>query len=448
LAAKDVNWTEGLFVQPHHFQQAFHCLEEQVGAVLAECAPHFVGVSRLKFSENDCENYIFHLEEIECRFPSGALVRFPGNAAVASRDFKEQMDANQGRLEVYLGLPKLSDQEPNCLRFDETPLGGAKYRYISKMESVNDVVAGGNAREIEVKQFNPKVLFSGESTFGYETVRIATLARSGQYGSTPQPDKRHVPPCVSVAASPALQNIIRETGNRLAAKNRALRDYWKSKDTAAMMKARDAFKVQTLAWAANGFAQFAGLARAHPFPVYCKMVEIIGMLSIYSENDRDVEAPVYDHDKLGECFHRAEECLVKLLSLLEEASYEARVFELAGELLRCPIEPAWFAEKNDLYICFEAQLDETQVGEKVRALKAGPENLIDILNQRRIRGMNLEGPLHHLPHLPTSPNHHYFKIPRDATYFPKLRENPVLAVWGPHQFAELTTLYVVERNKK
>ncbi len=447
MAAKDVNWTEGLFVQPHHFQQAFLHAETAAGDLLADYTPHYTGVSRLRFSESDCESHNFHIEEIECRFAGGARIQYPGNAVIASRGFKDQIDANQGRLEVFLGLPKLSDQEPNCLRFDETPLGGAKYRYVSKMEPVHDLVSGGSAREIEVKQYNPKILFSGESTFGYDVVRIAVLERSGQYGSVPRPDKRHIPPCVAIEASPALENILRETGNRLVAKNRALREYWKSKDTASLMKARDAFKVQTLAMAANSFLQYTSSNRIHPFTVYCKMAEIIGMLSIYCDDDRFVETPVYDHDKLGPCFFKAEENLIRLLSLLEEVSYESRVFEIAGEVMRCPLEPGWLAEKYDLYVCFEAPLDETQVAEKVRGLKTAPDNLIEILNQRRIRGMNLEGPMHHLPHLPTSANHHYFKIPRDGTYFPKLQEHPTLGVWGAHQFAELTTLYVVERNK-
>ncbi len=445
MAGSDVNWTEGLFIQPHHFQQAFMNLEDQVGGVVSDYIPHYHGIAHLRFSESDCENYRFHITELDCRFPSGTRLVFPGNALIESRSFKEPMDANKGRLEVFLALPAVSDQDANCLRFDEKPLGGAKYRYLSKIEKVCDAVSGGNEREVEVKYLNPKILFSGESTFGYETIRIAVVERSGQFGSAPQPAADHIPPCIQVDASPILQEIKREAGNRLIARNRSLRSYWKSKDTATLMKARDAFKVQTLAVAANSFMQFTSANCLHPFSLYCKMTEIIGMLSLYAEDDRLVECPVYDHDNLGSCFARVHENLVRLLAMLEEASYESRVFEMGEEGLRCPLEPRWLDDKVHLYVCFEAGSDEAEVAQKLNALKVAPEKIIPILNKRRMRGMTLEGPLHHLPHLPTSAQHHYFKVVRDGTYFPQLKESQVLSIWGP-QFADLVTLYIVEKK--
>ena len=445
MAGLDVNWTEGLFIQPHHFQQAFLNLEHQAGTLVSDYIPHYSGIASLSFSESDCESYRFHITELDCRFPSGARLQFPGNALIESRSFQDQMDLHKGRLEVFLALPSPNSQDANCLRFDEKPLGGAKYRYLSKIEKVCDTVSGGNEREVEVKYLNPKILFTGESTFGYETIRLAVIERSGQFGSVPLPAADHIPPCIVVDASPILQEIKREAGNRLIARNRALRSYWKSKDTATLMKARDAFKVQTLAVAANSFMQFTSTNCVHPFSLYCKMGEIIGMLSIYCEDDAVVEVPAYDHDNLGKCFSIVHRNLVKLLAMLEEASYESRVFEIGSEGLRCPLEPRWFEDRYSLYVCFEAGSDENEVSQKLNALKVAPEKIIPILNKRRMRGMTLDGPLHHLPHLPTSAQHHYFKVVRDGTYFPQLEESPVLSIWGP-EFADLVTLYIVEKK--
>lgn len=117
------------------------------------------------------------------------------------------------------------------------------------------------------------------------------------------------------------------------------------------MKARDALKVQAIAAATNAFMQFTSMSRIHPFPVYLKMVEVVGMLSIYSDNDAHVEVPTYDHDHLGDCFAKVEQCIIKLLAMLEEASFESRVFEPKDGMLVCPMETSWFDEKYDLYIC-------------------------------------------------------------------------------------------------
>jgi len=442
----NINWHEGQFIHPHHFQQAFMSLEESIASVVHDYIPHAHGVRHLAYSESDCENASFLISELDCRFPSGARVVFPGNAVIEARSFAEALDANKGFVEVFLGLPVFSSEEPNTLRLDDTPLGGQKYRYRSRMVSVHDASDGGNPREVEVKSYNPRILFSGESTFGYETIRIAAVSRSGQFGAVPKPDREHVPHCINVEASPFLTDIMREIGNRLIAKNRSLRSYWKSKDTAAMMKARDGFKVQTLAVATNQFALLAQTRPLHPFALYARIAEIIGQLSIYCTDDQLVRVPAYDHDQLGPAFKTVHDNLVQLLSLLEEQTYSSRVFEISGELLICPMEPAWLDERNELFICFEAPIDEAEVGKRVAGLKVASENVIPILNKRRIRGMAVEGPTHHRTHLPTSPNHHYFRIPRDERYFPKLVDYPKLAIWGEHGFAELVTLFVVERN--
>ncbi|MCB1049741.1 MAG: type VI secretion system baseplate subunit TssK [Acidobacteria bacterium] len=442
---RDINWSEGQFIQPHHFQQMGLFNDAQLASLIRHYVPHFHGISQLKTSESDCENYSFRILEMDLRLNDGTRLQFPENCVIEPRDFKEFMDAQQGRIEVFIALPLITDMEPNCLRFNQTPMGGVKYRYISKMVESNDLVSGSNPQQIEVKLYNPRILFSGESQYGYTCLKIAELERSAKYGSTPKIRAEYIPPTISLRASPRLMHIFRETGNRLLAKNRLLRAYWRNKNTAAMMKTRDALKVQALAVATNGFMQFGSSELIHPYPVYCKMAELIGMLSLYTDQDNMTEIPSYDHNNLGECFSRAEACIIHLLATLEEQSFESRVFESRDQLLVCQMEPKWF-ENRDFYICFESKVEEAEVVRAVMGLKVSPLSHIEILNQRRIRGMDLEGPAHHLANVPGSPHHHYFKIATQHALYEKLKENPVLAIWGSYEFSEITTLYIVDRK--
>ena len=439
----EINWTEGMFVQPHHFQQAFRSQNQKQNDLVLDYIPFPEGIKTLSISESDCENHNFSIAELEARLPDGSALFFPGNCFIESRNFKNFIDANKGTVEVFLGLPAHTDQEPNCLRFNQDPLGGVKYRHISKIKEFPDMVTGDTLRQVEVSYYNPKVLFSGESTFGYTILKIAEVELSTQYGSKPRLSKTYVPPCIDLHGSSILKHIFRETGNRLIAKNRSLRAYWKSKSTAGTMKSRDMLKVQTIASITNQFLQLQAVPRLHPFPVFMKMVELIGLLSIYSENDQMVLAPTYDHEKLFSCFTQAEANIVHLLGKLEEISYESRTFERKEGLLVCPIELKWLDEGKDFYICFESKDPESMVEVKAQGLKVAPQPLIAILNQRRIRGIDMEGPVHHLSSLPISPQFHYFKLSKEHALFKKLDENPVLAIWGDHNFSELTTLFLV-----
>lgn len=442
---KDINWSEGQFIQPHHFQQAALHQEAQLAGLIQHYIPHFQGVAHLKISDSDCENYSLRILELDARLSDGTRVRFPGPSVLEPRDFKEFIDAQQGRLEVFLAVPLLTELEPNCLRFNQTPMGGVRYRYVSRMVESTDLVTGANPQQIEVKLLNARLLFSGESQYGYACLKIAELERSARYGSTPKLRSEYVPPTIALRSSPKLMHIFRETGNRLLAKNRILRSYWRNKNTAAMMKTRDALKVQALAFATNAFMQFGGCELIHPYPVFVRMAEMIGMLSLYTEQDAMIEFPAYDHNNLGECFSRAEACIVHLLSMLEDQSFESRVFESRENLLVCQMEAKWF-DGREFYICFESKADEAEVVRAVSALKVSPLSHIELLNQRRIRGMDLEGPVHHLTAVPGSPHHHYFRIAPQHALFEKLKENPVVCIWGTYDFSEITTLYILERK--
>ncbi len=458
---KSINWAEGTFIQPHHFQQAFLDLEERQHALVADYFPHPYGITQLEVAP--CDTYTFEILRLDCRLPDGTRILggtrvAEPNAKIETREFREQFEAAQNRLSVYLGLPKLQYSQKNCLRFDEERLGGKRYRYISEEDTVPDLISGENQRVVEHKLYRPQLLFrwkvrdgeSGDSMDGYETLKLAELelgAQKGEYKSSPQLRAEYVPPCTSLLASPLLSRYFGELQSRLNAKHLNLRDYWKHKDTATVMKTRDTFKVQAVTAAALGLRQFGTIKRLHPFTLYVKLAEIMGTLSIYTPDDSLIAVPDYNHDNLGDCYARMHEKLEKLLALLEEVIYEDRLFQAKStDLLACPMEQAWLDDKRELFICFDSPLSELEVVQSVAGLKVASEDIIPLLNEKRLYGVKLEGPVHHLTNLPSGPTRHYFKLPRDTTFFPKLKEFPTLAIWG-RQFAELVRLFVVDKEK-
>lgn len=158
---RHINWSEGLFIQPHHFQQSSLQVDGEIGDLIRDYQTHGYGVAHIKISEADCENYVLNVLELDCRLTDGTRISFPENCVVESRSFKDVIDTYQGRVEVFLGLPLITELEPNCLRFNQTPMGGIKYRYITKMVEVNDINTGSNPQQVEVRLFNPRLLFSG-----------------------------------------------------------------------------------------------------------------------------------------------------------------------------------------------------------------------------------------------------------------------------------------------
>lgn len=444
----DVNWCEGQFILPHHFQQNQLFAAQAQADLLRDFQPHYFGFGHLKVADGDCENYVFRVAEFDCRMPDGTRLTFPGNCEVGAREFKEALDAQGGELEVYLGLPSATELEPNCLRFNEQPLGGMRYRHLTRMVEVQDYHTGKNPQQVEAKLYNPKIIFQGEPQFGYDCLKIAVLERSAKYGSTPKIRHEAPPPLTNIRASSYLTDILRETTNRLLAKNRQLRAFWNNIGTSAFQKFKEALKVQSIAQSAAAFRQFNSVDRLHPFVVYLKMVELIGMLSIYSFDDRIVDPPEYDHNNAAMCFKKAEHYIIELLALLEESSYESRVFKDEGGILTCAMDASWLDPKYEIYIGFESVMPEAELVAKVNELKVAPHDQIEMLNMRRLRGMHLEGPRQHVDGLPKTSELHLYHLSRNHPLFNRLKDQdqPILAISGDYHMSKLTTLYVLQPN--
>lgn len=459
--ARNINWSEGTFIQPHHFQQAFLEMEERISDFAVDYIPHYSGVSRLEIGS--CEGYQFEIRAIDCRFPDGTRVlggsALPdGNASIDARGFQEQFEKAGNRLEVYLGLPKLQQGQKNCLGFHDTVMAGKRHRYVAVEDQVPDLIAGENFRTVEHKLYRPQILFRaqvkdgvvGDVTEGYDLLKIAELevgSQRGEYRSQPQLKEAYVPACICLSANAKLSEYFARILSRLEAKQLNLRDYWRHKDTANTMKTRDTFKVQAVTASALGLRQYKSISRLHPFTLYVKLAETIGTLSIYTDKDDLIDIPNYDHNNLGTCFASIYESMEKLLALLEEVIYEDAFFvPKNSELTVCTMKPEWFAEGSNLYICFESPLTEPEVIKELAGLKIASEDKIAFLNEKRLYATKLEGPIHHLAGLPSGHNRHFFQLPRDTVFFPKLQENPQLAIWGK-QFAEEVRLFIVDKEK-
>jgi type VI secretion system protein ImpJ len=448
VKGKDINWKQGLFILPQHFQQAFLNQDSARVELLRDFVPYFEGVIRLDISESSIERFTFEIDRIDCRMPDGTHILYSNdaesvrNAEISSRTFKAELldKDNKGSLDIYLGLPDL--------RHDGNIATGAsshRRRYLLQDDDVADMVSG-EKKQIETRVLRPEILLSTDSRTGYSLIPIArVIHRSGEIGDTARLDPDFLPPCISIYGSSKLHEIFKETGNRLLNKNELLRDFWKRKDVAKVMRSEDTFKVQTVAVACKTYQQLATLGhKLHPFQLYLKMAEIIGMLSIYTEDDELLKVPDYDHYDLGTCFSFVNHAIKEILAALDQLPYHKVTFKLEGETYNCPFNAEWFEGNYDIYICFESQLDEIEVARAVRRLKVAPQNKLAELNKLRLRGIGLDGPRHQLSQLPASPKHHYFRIPKDDEVYEFLPESWVLSIWGDVEFSQNHTLYVVK----
>ena len=72
-----VLWSEGLFLQPHHFQQADRYMEAQLGGLAGRIRPYSWGVNELTINAEMLKTGQFAISSCAGVTPDGAVFRVP-----------------------------------------------------------------------------------------------------------------------------------------------------------------------------------------------------------------------------------------------------------------------------------------------------------------------------------------------------------------------------------
>ena len=120
-----VLWTEGLFLQPHHFQQADRYNEAMVGGLARRVAPYVWGLSELEIDDEALKVGKFALKSCAGLTQDGATFRVPqAEDHPPSLEVPENIkdcvvvltipQRRQGATEVDLSETSHSGRSPDC----------------------------------------------------------------------------------------------------------------------------------------------------------------------------------------------------------------------------------------------------------------------------------------------------------------------------------------------
>ena len=99
---KKVIWSEGMMLQPHHFQQQSRYHESQLRYSRSLCRPHFWGISSIEIDKTHLKNGKFCVNTAEGILPDGSYFNFPSIDSLPIA-----IDVNEDLLNttIYLAVP-------------------------------------------------------------------------------------------------------------------------------------------------------------------------------------------------------------------------------------------------------------------------------------------------------------------------------------------------------
>jgi type VI secretion system protein ImpJ len=415
-----VLWAEGMFLRPHHLQTAERYREEALQREIQRIQPFFYGLQSLDVAPDQLENFVFEIRDVSLKLKDGTALSSDSTLRISPRSFKNELDKASGRMRVFVGVPVMRETAPNTFAPGEGP-AGVDRRYVAENAEVLDENSGSNPQPVGLRRCNGKLFFGSESQEGYECLEVAVVERSGSGRNFPVLSREFIPSLTELGASKTIQALCDGVTNRIEAKHRLLlTDVAQGRLTITSEGSsgwQAIIKLQILGSFLFLFQQLTKIPRIHPFHVYTEFARLAGELSIFDDGKVPVRIPVYDHEKLGPCFHETCRVIEALLEKIVASRFVKVDFVLREDLLVADLLEEWLATQTEVFLAIEADMEEKDLRGRIVTMKLGTVRDIPVLRQRRLFGLDLELLKRTPAGLPQREDYFYFKIEKEGPYW-------------------------------
>lgn len=432
-----VVWKEGMFLHPHHFQQAERFLLNTFETRFRACLPYGYGFSRIELDRDALVNGLIGFTSIAGIFPDGTVFEIPGQGSLPpSRPVADRFATDQQRLTFFLALPRYVLGRENVV----TGLSGSA-RFSGTSETVCDDTAPARKKEIEVGSLNLSLLFEGEKLDDYVVLQAGVLVRNASGQVVVQ--ESYVVPLVSIGASKVVLNGIRGLLEVLFAKISLLSQGRKQiagglaefsdKNTSSL------HLLQILNTYTPLLAHMVYTERAHPFDLFTTLTQITGALCTFSTEFTIKSLPRYEHDRFGEVIALFTKQIRSVLSADIAAGCVAyTVQQINPATYEVKIDDEKMLQAARFFLSVSAGVPEKEliVGVLQRVKMCARERL-DLLIASAMPGLQLMHTIRPPEGLSTKPGVLYFSIDKSSEFWQSIILSKNIAFYFPNNYANL-----------
>jgi type VI secretion system protein ImpJ len=309
-----VLWTEGMFLQPQHFQQQDRHSTRQLEGRIAALQPWPWGFAALQIDDAALLQGRVMLASARGVLPDGLAFAIPGDdpAPIA---FDVPADARDALVVLALPLSRAGVPESDV----EAGEGGAMPpRWRAATVDAADVHSA-SLREapLQVGRLNLRLLLESEANEGYTALGVVRVIERRADGRVVL-DSTYVPPMLHVPSHAVLDSHLREVHGMLHQRGEALAARLAQPGRAGTGEIADFLLLQAINRFQPLFAHAQRLPLLHPERLYELCLGLAGELSTFREQRRPIAYPEYRHDDLAGCFRVVMTDLRQSLSMVLE----------------------------------------------------------------------------------------------------------------------------------
>ena len=420
-----VVWSQGMFLQPHHFQQESRYVARLVDERARCSSPYSWGLRELQLDDALLATGRIAVARASGVFPDGTPFAFP---QLDTPPEPLEVPADSAGERVYLALP-LGREGVTEVDFDGAG-SDELARLVAVEESVRDHTSvSDEPASIQTGRLKMRLVRERDVTDAFALLCVAQIVdrRSDLQVVL---DRSHIPPQTTldaseplVAGTRLLQGLIAQRSQALAGRMGQL--------SHGISELADFMMLQVLNRAEPLFRQHASAPSVHPMTLFTDCLQLAGELSTFtSAARRPPEFPLYRHDDLRGCFTPLFDELRRMLSVvLEQNAVQIDLVDRKHGVRTAIVKDLELARGAVFVLAVSAQMPHEQLRQVfVAQTKVGPVDRIRDLVNLQLPGVVLQ-PLPVAPRqLPFHAGFFYFELERGGDLWRQFEQNGNLAL--------------------
>ena len=308
-----VMWTEGMFLQPQHFQQQDRYIGRQLEGRLSSALPWPWGFVALQVDDAALLQGRIVVNSARGVLPDGQVFSVPGDDP-APPAFEVPADARDQVLvlAVAMARPGVAESDVEAGETSMPP----RYR-ASHLEVADSHATSLREAPLQIGRLNLRLMLARDANEGYTTLGAARIVERRADGRVTL-DTGYVAPMLHAPAHAVLDGYLREVHGMLHQRGEALALRMAQPGRAGVGEITDFLLLQVVNRFQPLFAHLQRLPVLHPERLYDLMLGLAGELSTFRDQRRPLAYPEYRHDDLAGCFRGVMADLRQSLSMVLE----------------------------------------------------------------------------------------------------------------------------------
>jgi type VI secretion system protein ImpJ len=302
LSLSRVVWREGMHLAQHHFQAQSRYVEESATLAMTSVFFKSYGLVALEVDSDAVRNGVVALRHARGVMPDGLPFQFPDESLPEPLELADRFSPTSDSHLVLLGIPAYRPDRPNC-EIDGAK-GGEPVRYRRATRSIADETTGRDAKEIDLAEKNFRLLLDADPTENLVTMPVARVRRDGAGNFEYDPD--YIPPCLQIGASPRLMDLLARLVEILDQRAESMAQEREASHGGfsdfAAREVASFWLTHTIHSSLTPLRHHQQSRTLHPEQLFRELSRLGGALCTFGLNSHPRTLPLYDHDRLDECF--------------------------------------------------------------------------------------------------------------------------------------------------